>query len=136
MSHHVLTSSSGSHQSKPCTKHVPIVYQSYASTNMPTMCIYQYANHVHLPICQQQNESSCMYTKSTIKHVPINLLVGASTNVLEVYQSCINYGSSLNPPFTTTNTKHPTIHVLVVCFNRSMTSLASIIKIYHITKVP
>ena len=94
---------------------------------------YKYINHAPIP---QQNESSCMYAKSTIKHVPINLLVGASTNVLEVYQSCINYRSSLNPPFTTTNTKHPKIHVLVVCFNRSMASLASIIKIYHITKVP
>jgi hypothetical protein len=146
------------------------MYQPYASTNMSTMCVYQYANHVHLPIFQpsvislmiclhhepsiiimylnqssvstisvyqyiismsvpnmyinmylyqsstvkhasipQQNESSYMYAKSTTKHVPIKLLVGASTNALEVYQSCINYRSSLNPPFTTSDDKHPTI---------------------------
>jgi hypothetical protein len=107
-----------------CTKHV----HQHVSPLVPS----KYINHAPIP----QNESSCMYAKSTIKHVLINLLVGASTNVLEVYQSCINYGSSLNPPFTTTNTKHPTIRVLVVCFNRLMTSLAIIIKIYHITKVP
>ena len=119
------------------------MYQSYASinmptcacANMPTMCIHQYANHVHLPICQpcvislmiclhhepstitmyQTNTNCCanqvipmvyyhqayaiqhasllydeslyMYAKSSIKHVPIKLLIGASTNVLEVYQS-------------------------------------------------
>jgi hypothetical protein len=32
--------------------HASINISTCASTNMPTMCIHQYANHVHLPICQ------------------------------------------------------------------------------------
>ena len=87
---------------------------------MSTMCIYQHANHIpsmsvpninmyhhlyqaststmnqyHNKMDYNQYVSSCMYAKSTIKHMPINLLVGASTNVLGVYQSCINYDSSM-----------------------------------------
>jgi hypothetical protein len=66
-----------------CTKHA---YQ-HVSPFVPR----KYINHAPIP---QQDESSYMYAKSTIKHVPINLLVGASTNVLGVYQSFINYDSS------------------------------------------
>jgi hypothetical protein len=32
--------------------HASINMSTCASTNMPTMCIHQYANHVHLPTCQ------------------------------------------------------------------------------------
>jgi hypothetical protein len=35
-----------------------------------------------------------MYAISTIQHVPMILLVGASNHVPKVYQSCINYRSS------------------------------------------
>jgi hypothetical protein len=62
-----------------CTKHV----HQHVSPLVPS----NYINHAPIP---QQDESSYMYAKST-KHVPIKLLVGASTNVVEVYQSCINY---------------------------------------------
>jgi hypothetical protein len=59
--------------SMKCINHMlPSTCHPCASINMPTMCICQYVNHVHLPICQ-----TC-----------------ASTNILEVYQSFINYRSS------------------------------------------
>jgi hypothetical protein len=103
----VSTISSNTYNIYECTKHA----HQHVSPLVPS----KYINHAPIP---QQDESSYMYAKSTTKHVTINLLVGASTNVLEVYQSCINYRSRLKPPFTTSNTKHPTIHVLVVFFNR------------------
>jgi hypothetical protein len=65
-----------------CTKHV----HQHVSPLLPR----KYINHAPIP---QQDESSYMYVKFT-EHVPIKLLLGASTNILEVYQSCINYRSS------------------------------------------
>jgi hypothetical protein len=160
-----------------CTKHV--------SPPLPSKCIHHAPNMMNY----NQDVISYMYAISTIKHVPIILLEGASISVPKVYQTCINYmnittssthqlhvpicssttcqmhapryptnmpltihhkihqwNSNMyqpctltdlsQPPFTTTNTKHPKIHVLEVCLNRSMTSLASIIMIYLITYVP
>jgi hypothetical protein len=66
--------------------------QSCASTNMPTMCIYQPA-------------------RSSIKHVPIKLLVGASSNVLEKYQSCINYRSTMMYNMITSSTHQPYVPI-------------------------
>jgi hypothetical protein len=43
---------------------VSTICQTCASTNMPTMCIYQYANHVHLPICQ----TMCIYQYASKCH--------------------------------------------------------------------
>jgi hypothetical protein len=60
------------------------LYQASAST------MHQYHNKMNY----NQDVSSYMYAISTIKHVPIILLVGASNNVPKVYQSCINYRSS------------------------------------------
>jgi hypothetical protein len=181
--HHEAKYMSMNEQIHHVPKHVPIVYQSYASINMPTMCIYQYVNHVHLPmVClhhepsikimnlnqssvstisshmsytkvssstngvllakyyhqtytiyectkhvsllvtrkyinhaPQLNEFSCIYAKSTTKHVPINLPVGASTNVLEVYQSCINSSMMYNMITSTTHQLHIPICIPTIC---------------------
>jgi hypothetical protein len=69
------------------------LYQASAST------MHQYQNKMNY----NQDVSSCMYSISTIKHVPIIMLVGASNNVPKVYQSCIlDSLSTLNhisPPY-------------------------------------
>jgi hypothetical protein len=179
-------------------------YIIHTSTSAPNMYHHLYQaststmHQYHDKMNYNQYVSSCMYSISTIHHVPIILLVGASNHVPTMYQSCINYRSSYNssmmynmttssthqlhvplcspsscqihapryktnmhltihiniyqwnsnmyqpcipidhpqPPLTTVNTKHPIIHVLEVCLNKSMTSLASIIMIYLIIKVP
>jgi hypothetical protein len=79
------------------------LYQASAST------MHQYHNKMNY----NQDVSSCMYAISTIKHVPIILLVGASNNVPKVYQSCINYRSTYDSLMMYNMTISPThqLHV-------------------------
>jgi hypothetical protein len=121
------------------SNHVPKVYQpcinyrsSYESSmmyNMTTPSTHQ----IYVPLC---SPSSC---QMHAPRYPTNMHLTIHHNIYQwssnMYQPCIpTYPPQ--PPFTTKNTKHPIIHVLEVCLNRSMTSLASIIMIYLITKVP
>ena len=77
--------------SMECINHMPLstcqhvhlpIFQPCASTNIPTMCIYQYPNHVHLPICQpcvislmiclhHEPSATIMY----LKQIPIVVLI-------------------------------------------------------------
>jgi hypothetical protein len=54
-----------------------------------------------------------MYAKSSIKHVPIKLLVGASSNVLEKYESCINYRSTMMYNMITSSTHQPYVPICI-----------------------
>jgi hypothetical protein len=73
-----------------CLKY--IIHKSTSAPNMyhhlyqeSESTMHQYDNKMNY----NQDVSSCMYSISTIKHVSIILLVGASNNVPKVYQSCI-----------------------------------------------
>jgi hypothetical protein len=76
---------------QPWNVSIKCLYQC-ASTNMPTMWIHQYAIYECIKTCRPPCTNTTkwwipyMYAKSSIKHVPINLLVGASTSVRIMHQ--------------------------------------------------
>ena len=95
------------------------MYQSYAFINMPTMCIHQYANHVHLPICQPCIISLmiCLHHEPSatiryLKQMPIVVLI-------KQYQWCsiIRHMSSMSVPnmYITMHQYHKMMNPIFVC---------------------